>query len=172
MEVTESFMQQVQEKQQVKIQQPIEQPVAFRQSVLPTALSVASKACYGLSGASILLSVSLWSRVSVRLPRVRIARNAKKAQKPAGKKAGFSWKLQAQKSAKKAVKAPKATKQQIRSARRNGLIVSACAPTLAVAGKLLGDASNRIAKHEFAQWEKKQAEKARSHDFRARFFAR
>ena len=143
-------MQQVQEKQQQ--QKSLnnhnaltnEKDAAYRPSPMPFVLSTTAKVCYGLSAASIVLSVGVWNRVSVKSPF-------------AGKKAKFT---------------PKPSEKQYHESQRLGAFVGLWAPTFAVAGKILDDASERVAQYDFAQWEKKQAEKVHSAAFRARFFTR
>ncbi len=143
-------MQQVQEKQQQPkelsnhtSEQKLE---GYRPSPMPLILSTSAKVCYGLSAASVIVSAGMWNRV--RLPMPRLGKAAKKHPKASHK----------------------ATPKQIRQARVRGALVSLFAPTFAVAGKLLDDAGERVARYDFAQWEKKQAEKARNNLFR--FFNR
>jgi hypothetical protein len=138
-------MQQVQEKQQqqkMAANHSAPQPHAYRPSPVPFVLATSAKVCYGLSAASLVVSVTAWNRVRFSLPFT--GKRGKKAAK-----AGL-----------------KPTPQQYREAQRLGAFVGLLTPTLAVAGKILDDASERIAQYDFAQWEKKQAEKARSSAFR------
>lgn len=138
-------MQQVQEKQpqqKVLVNHSEPQPSAYRPSPMPFVLATSAKVCYGLSAASLILSVTAWNRVRVSVPFTgkRGKKSAKANHKP--------------------------TPQQYREAQRLGAFVGLLTPTLAVAGKILDDASERVAQYDFAQWEKKQAEKARSSAFR------
>jgi len=150
MEVREISMQQVQEKQpQPKVlsnHSTEQKPEGYRPSPLPFVLGASAKVCYGLSAASVIVSAGMWNRV--RLPMPHLGKLSKKQPKAS----------------------PKASPKQIRQARTQGALVSLFAPTFAVAGKLLDDAGERVARYDFAQWEKKQAEKARTGAFR--FFSR
>ena len=144
-------MQQVQEKQQQKSQTNHnglinEKDAAYRPSPMPFVLSTTAKVCYGLSAASIVLSVGVWNRISIALPFASKKAKAKISSKPSEK--------------------------QYHESQRLGAFVGLWAPTFAVAGKVLDDASERVAQYDFAQWEKKQAEKVHSAAFRARFFTR
>ncbi len=147
-------MQQVQEKQQqVKAQQPSNKDKdskTYHQSAWPMVLSTAGKVCFGLSGVSMAASLGIWNRVSLPKPHF-------------GKKASLKTKAQ---------KPAKPSEQQRQHAQRLGSYVGVFTPTLVIAGQALEMASDRLARREFSQWEKKQAEKARLADFRARFFSR
>ncbi|MBA3825656.1 MAG: hypothetical protein H0X24_17380 [Ktedonobacterales bacterium] len=142
-------MQQTQEKPQQKTlanttSSKFEQTTAYRPSALPTVLATTAKVFYGLSVASVILSVGIWNRVST--PKL-------------GKKQG------------KRVAKVQATERQYREAQQLGAFVGLWAPTFAVLGKVLDDVSERAAISEFARWEKQQGDKARSLNF-SRFFAR
>ena len=163
-------MQQVQEKPFVRSQAPAEQAVTFKQSVVPATLSVASKACYGLAGASILVSVALWDRASIRAPKLSMPKLGKQQNRKTSRN------HMATQHAINAVNAIKSvrptTKQQRRDARQRSAFVGAWAPTLVLAGRVLGDASERITQRERTQWDQQQSGKGRSQDLRSRLFNR
>jgi hypothetical protein len=146
----ERFMQQTQEKPQQKTLNTLNAPKnelknsAYRPSPVPTVLATSAKVCYGLSAASLILSVGIWNRVST--PKLG-------------------------KQAKKVAKRQQPTERQYRESQQLGAFVGLLSPTLAVVGKVLDDASERVAISEFARWEKQQSDKARSLNF-ARFFVR
>lgn len=145
----ESFMQQTQEKPQQKTlsnqnSNKIEQATTYRPSAVPTVLATTAKVFYGLSIASVILSVGIWNRVSTA---------------KLGKKQG------------KRIAKVQTSERQYREAQQLGAFVGLWAPTFAVLGKVLDDASERAAISDFARWEKQQGDKARSLNF-SRFFAR
>lgn len=147
-------MQQVQEKQaqQPKVQpsQNHSQPTpAYRPSPMPMILSTSAKVCYGFSALALAASVAVWNSPS--FPK-------------------FSFSKKPSKNAPKKVVAAKPTERQYHESQRLGSFVGLLTPTFALAGKILDDASERVAKYEITQWEKKQAEKARTTAFR--FFSR
>ncbi len=111
---------------------------AFRQSPWPTVLAATSKVFYGLGGVTILASLGIWNRVA--LPKLPV-RGAKKSAKLVSKPA---------------------TREQHQESQRLGTFVGLWAPTFVITAKALDDASTRLARHEYAQWEKKQGEKART----------
>ncbi len=144
-------MQQTQEKPQQKTltnnqnSNKSEQATSYRPSALPVVLATTAKVCYGLSAASLVLSVGIWNRVST--PKLGKAKNTKKVAKQ------------------------QPTERQYRESQQLGAFVGLLSPTFAVVGKVLDDASERVAINEFARWEKQQGDKARSLNF-SRFFAR
>lgn len=144
------MQQQVQDKQQQKSLNNEQQlPSYYQPSPFPTILSTTAKVCYGLSAASIVLSVGVWNRIGFGLP-VYHERKLTKSQE----------------------RNHKPSEREYRESQRLGAFVGLWAPTFVIAGKILDDASERVAQYEFAQWEKKQAEKIHSPAFRARFFSR
>ena len=143
-------MQQVQEKPQQKTltnhsSNKLEREVTYRPSPMPTVLATSAKVFYGLSAASLILSVGIWNRIGT--PTTSKGKN------------------------KKAINKQQPSERQYREAQQLGAFVGLLSPTFAVIGKVLDDASERASFQEFSRWEKQQAEKARNLNF-SRFFAR
>jgi len=141
-------MQQIQDKQPVKTQNNgsvSETPENFKQSPVPAILSTTGKVFYGLSSAAILLSIGIWNRPSMTLPKF-------------GKKSVRNQK--------------KVSERQYQESQRLGTFIGLWAPTLMITGKVLEDASERVSRYEIESWERKQADKTRTPEFRARFFNR
>jgi hypothetical protein len=147
-------MQQVQDKQsqQQKAQPSLNHDQltpAYRPSPMPMILATSAKVCYGFSALALAASVVVWN--SPGFPK-------------------FSFSKKQNKNAPKKAVVAKPTERQYHESQRLGSFVGLLTPTFALAGKILDDASARVAQHEIAQWEKRQAEKARTTAFR--FFSR
>jgi hypothetical protein len=146
-------MQQVQDKpsQQQKVlpSQNHNQPTAaYRPSPMPVILATSAKVCYGFSALALIASVAVWN--SPNFPKFSIGKTPSK------------------KAPKQIIAKP--TERQYHESQRLGSFVGLLMPTFALAGKILDDASERVAQYEYAQWEKQQGEKARTTAFR--FFSR
>jgi len=131
-------MQQIQEKPQTVRSQYAGQEYReiFQETAFPRILSIASKVCYGMSGASIIASVGIWSRANVK-PRGKNRQN-------------------------------QVREHDVHHARHLGSYVNLWSSTFLVLGKVLADSSERIARHEFLQWERLES----SRTPRNRFFQR
>jgi|GEM_PF-3423087 len=158
-------MQQIQEKQNIKakIDTKIEQSNEFKTSAWPTVLSIASKACYTAAGASVVLSVGVWNRHNIKTPKLPTLRNNKSAKKsmislPSVKLPSLN--------------AGRPSERQYHETQRLGMFVGLWTPTLVIAGKVLADASHRVAQYETQRSESQNIAKVRGSDFRNRFFAR
>jgi hypothetical protein len=144
-------MQQLQEKQQPKtLSNHSQQNITpnYRPSPLPTVLATTAKVCYGLSAASVALSVAVWNGTSLPKPS-----NGKQGN---GQKKGQ----------------PKPSEREVQESQRLGAFVGLWASTLAVAGKILDDASERAARYDFANWEKNQGGRGQGSTFRPWWFSR
>lgn len=143
-------MQQVQEKQTKVLTNHstpnIGQNTSYRPSPLPIVLATTAKVCYGLSAASLVGSIAAWNRLSMPFANKKAQQRAKQTAKP--------------------------NERQYHESQRLGTYVGLLTPTFAVVGKILDDASERLAQHDFARWEKQRSEKGQSAAFRARFFSR